>query len=422
MFGYGKNDGSKDSVQRGNLSPPTLLSASLQAASMESVKTVFATVFLPDGKHLLATDSAGKAYVWEVDQLLDASYWTSVQPGHKPEPLVVHQLHDCAIYSVCLLSDTVLLTGGDDCIKVWKVDSLLPGQRKPPQLIHTLIHPHVEVGRGGRLPVSETNGLAVNSSRSTFYSACGDGCAYAWDSDTFKPKNKLEGHTNYLHCVACQGDQAIVTGSEDGTVRIWDARDPRESDELTYPVENGSPGSWVGAVDIDPGGQWVAAGGGGRYVGLWHLSSRKFVAAMPTCGALQALQFCDDKLVSGGAEPALYLWSRSGRLCFIYSLTCMHQSAKTSARMSITTPIPTISTFLTKVASIMTNVSTAGKLAVREKAPMDCIYSITSRPPSLGALLVRSCTKMLMRLPVLCQHDAHDPCVFAMHPSRSLRC
>ena len=69
---------------------------------------------------------------------------------------------------------------------------------------------------------------------------------------------------------------------------------------------------WIGAIDIDDGGHWLAAGGGGRHVGMWHLSSRKFVAAMPTCGVVHALNFCGDKLVSGGAEPALYLWSRSG--------------------------------------------------------------------------------------------------------------
>ena len=298
--------------------------------------TVFATCFLPDGRHLLAADSAGQVHLWEVDPLLQAQYWEAAPSGHKPAPVVSHQLHSCAIFSVCLLSDTVLLTGGDDCIKVWKIASLLPGQRQAPQPTSTLEHPQVQVGRGGRLPVSETNGLAVNASRTTVFSACGDGRAYAWDAATLQIKDTFEGHTNYLHCVACQNDDAIVTGSEDGTVRLWDARDPRESEEMASPVDSGSPPAWIGAVDIDPGGQWVAAGGGGRYVGMWHLPSRRFVAAMPTCGAVQALTFCDDKLVSGGAEPALSLWSRSG------------------------------------------------KLVGREKTPVDCTYTIASRALSLG--------------------------------------
>jgi len=288
-------------------------------SAVVDARTIFASVFLPDGKHLLAADSAGRACIWDVNPLLEASYWEASQAGHKPAPLAVLQLHDCAIFSVCLLSDTVLLTGGDDCIKVWTVESLLPGQLRPPQPTHTLVHPHIEVGRGGRLPVAETNGLAVNASRSTFYSACGDGRAYAWDSTTLKLKDKLEGHTNYLHCVSCQGNDAVVTGSEDGTVRVWDARDPRESEELASPVASGAPPSWIGAVDIDPGGQWVAAGGGGRYVGMWHLSSRKLVATMPTCGAVHALSFCGDKLVSGGAEPAVYLWTRSGLPVVLFS-------------------------------------------------------------------------------------------------------
>jgi WD40 repeat protein len=192
---------------------------------MKDSATVFATVFLPGGKHLLAADSEGRVHVWEVDPVLDASYWESTGPGHKPRPVAVHQLHDCAIFSVCLLSDAVLLTGGDDSIKAWNIASLLLGQ-KLPQPLHTLVPQQIAVGRGGLLPVAETNGLAVNASGSTFYAACGDGLAYAWDSATFKLKDKLRGHNNYLHCVRCQGDDAVATGSEDGTVRVWDARDP----------------------------------------------------------------------------------------------------------------------------------------------------------------------------------------------------
>ena len=186
--------------------------------------TIFDTIFLPGGEHLIAADSAGRAYLWEVDPVLDASYWESAEPGHKPKPVVVHQLHDCAIFSVCVLKETLLLTGGDDSIKVWDIKALLPGQ-KAPQPLHTIVPPQIEMGRGALLPVAETNGLAVNASGSTFYAACGDGMAYAWDTETLKLKDKLRGHTNYLHCVRCQGNDAVATGSEDGSVRVWDARD-----------------------------------------------------------------------------------------------------------------------------------------------------------------------------------------------------
>jgi len=72
--------------------------------------------------------------------------------------------------------------------------------------------------------------------------------------------------------------------------------------------------SWIGALDVDPEGNWVAGGGGARCLWMWHLASRKVVAAMPTCGTVQAMEFCGDKLISAGAEPAIYQWKRSGKL------------------------------------------------------------------------------------------------------------
>jgi len=380
-------------------------------ASMDGGSTVFATVFLPGGKHLLAACGTGKAYIWEVDPLLDAAYWESSQPGHKPAPLVVHQLHDCAIFSVCLLSDSVLLTGGDDCIKAWQIDSLLPGRGKAPQPMHKLVPPQIEVGRGGRLPVAETNGLAVNASRSAFYSACGDGRAYCWDSTTFKLRAKLEGHTNYLHCVACQGDNAVATGSEDGTVRIWDARDPSEPEELVSSgaAPNGARPSWIGAVDIDESGQWVVAGGGGRSVGMWHLPSRKLVANMPTCGAVHALQFCGDKLVSGGAEPAVYLWSRSGVFMCGFPPVATRASTRAPAHVR-NNAVPAVCLTLC--------VAWPGKLCARVAAPQDTIYSLATRSLSQGAAscaCVHACLRSCACVCVCVRHIRVSVCMYDKH-------
>lgn len=33
--------------------------------------------------------------------------------------------------------------------------------------------------------------------------------------------NSFEGHTDYVHCVEVRQNGQVVTGSEDGTVRLW---------------------------------------------------------------------------------------------------------------------------------------------------------------------------------------------------------
>jgi len=195
-------------------------------------------------------------------------------------------------------------------MRAWKADSLLGAKAV---LIDSFVQPQICIGRGATLPVAETNGLARNTSGSTFISAAGDSKAYAWDSGTFKVKATFQGHDKYLHCVQCKDENLFVTGAEDGKVLLWDLRDSKRAGEL-LPVSNGPGASqFVGAVDVEKS-NWVAAGGGGKCVWLWHLGSRKLVAAMPSCGDVQAVTFCGDKIISAGAEPAMYIWSRSGTL------------------------------------------------------------------------------------------------------------
>nr|KAG5690725.1 hypothetical protein BaRGS_022416 [Batillaria attramentaria] len=46
-----------------------------------------------------------------------------------------------------------------------------------------------------------------------------------WDLESGQYVDAFEGHTDYIHKVALKNDgQECISASEDGTVRIWDAR------------------------------------------------------------------------------------------------------------------------------------------------------------------------------------------------------
>mmetsp|Transcript_59048 Transcript_59048/g.140450 ORF Transcript_59048/g.140450 Transcript_59048/m.140450 type:complete len:339 (+) Transcript_59048:162-1178(+) len=273
--------------------------------------TVFATMFLPDRDHLIAADSLGRLMIWAVNPLLDVSFWESADKDTKPGPIFVHQAHDCAIYSMSLLGADRLITGGDDSFKVWRLADLLSTETPVP--LSTVVQPQKTLGRGASGEIVEVNGLSVNKSNDTFYTAAGDGNGYAWDAETMQLKRVLKGHSDYLHCVGCYGDHTVITGAEDGKVLVWDARNSAKPEQLNQ-SKPGAPKSWIGALAVDQEGGWVAAGGGGRSVWLWHIASRKIVATMPTCGAVQVVDFCGDRILSAGAETAIYQWSRTGKL------------------------------------------------------------------------------------------------------------
>jgi WD40 repeat protein len=56
---------------------------------------------------------------------------------------------------------------------------------------------------------------------SILYAACGDNNAYAWDLNTKQCISTFRGHTGYLHCITQRANGQLVTGSEDGTVKLW---------------------------------------------------------------------------------------------------------------------------------------------------------------------------------------------------------
>ena len=237
------------------------------------------------------------------------------------------------------------ISGGDQDFRVWRWRKILDALRNPsanqPLLPEQTCHlAQKTLGlRGALLPFNEINDIAVSAGTTNrVFLAGGDSAAHEWDLETATCVRQYEGHSDYLHSVRhLQHSQEIITGSEDGTVGIWDVR---SAALLTFlqpkPKKNKRAGAngaaattsataanslWVGSVATDASETWLACGGGKKrslglapepgFIAMWHLPSRVTIHYTPTPSDVQDLSFFHTELLSVGNEACVRKWNRS---------------------------------------------------------------------------------------------------------------
>ncbi|KAG8845735.1 hypothetical protein FRB96_002273 [Tulasnella sp. 330] len=123
----------------------------------------------------------------------------------------------------------------------------------------------------------------------------------------------LVGHTSGVNCVAWSPDgKAIVSGSEDHTVRVWDASSRTPIGEALKGHTNG-----VSCVAWSPDGKTIISGSKDRSIRMWDASTREPIgeafnghANRVTCVAWSA----DSKtILSGSWDYTLRSWAASTR-------------------------------------------------------------------------------------------------------------
>ncbi|MDB0053508.1 hypothetical protein N9F40_00575 [bacterium] len=260
---------------------PNAYAEAVLEEQLEEKRTVYANVFFGVGVgaavngYLGCCSSTGFISVFNVDDLLSAGPDTDVVPA-----LVIHA-HDGAVYSLVTHGGESLCSAGNDGrTVVWRIsDVVSAADAKNSESVkpaHVFVNPQASKPRGALGPVPETNALASDSTRGVLFSAAGDGVCYGWDLDDggrATPAVNLRGHVDGLHCVAARvGANQAVTGSEDGTVRIWDVRSEKTSHVVNPWAGTESSGStlrgvggshWVGCVALDGAENWCAMGCGG---------------------------------------------------------------------------------------------------------------------------------------------------------------
>uniref|UniRef100_A0A6B2LA26 IP5PC-F beta-propeller domain-containing protein n=1 Tax=Arcella intermedia TaxID=1963864 RepID=A0A6B2LA26_9EUKA len=292
---------------------------------------ILCSVFDPREEYFVAGTSAGDLSIWKMKD------WMSENSFKDILPMATWQAHSGPIYSLAFSQNT-LLSGGDDSIRGWNWDKLLESTKSgTADYEFQLINPN-ENPSPVFLQLTETNGLAVDDQTNHVYSATGYKRAYCWDIEYKKVLRTFEGHVDYLHCIKFNNaNRNLVTGSEDGSVRIWDTRSTKSHTILdcnngvvtqSFEARNENT-NWVSCLDVDETGNWLVCGGGFCDLTMWYLPMPSVTCHMPSQGTPHAVFFTEGKVVSAGNEQHIYQWQLDGKLKLriqsttktIYSLT-----------------------------------------------------------------------------------------------------
>jgi len=269
----------------------------------ETLSSVMSVSFNPDGSLLATGDLDGKICLWRV---VNGQQVLSLQG------------HTGWIWAVTFSPDgkTLASCSHDSLIRLWDVQSLDFEQFNPANL--------AEASASSHLPVTCLKTLRGHLSRvwTIAFSPDGQMLASGSDDQTIRLWNArdgtcltvLQGHTSGVTSVRFSPNgQLLATASEDSSIRLWSVAHRTSLKTLQGHTR------WVRAVAFSPDGQTLASGSDDLTVRLWEVKTGTCRQTLQGhTGWVTSLSFSPNgqTLASGSEDTSVRLWSVQDGTCF----------------------------------------------------------------------------------------------------------
>ncbi|GAX80536.1 hypothetical protein CEUSTIGMA_g7974.t1 [Chlamydomonas eustigma] len=278
-----------------------------------------------------ATCSSGKIRLFSIQELM-MCWATKKRPSSE---LFSWQAHVGAVYSLLFLpSERVLVSGGDDgWLRGWQLTdvhvdrNVQSSQNVPshaPQLLWETKIVRVDTLLGGTGLTPGINCAAANPQSQVVYIGASDGGVHTFDASSGGAlMHSLPGHVAGVLSIDMEPSScSLATGSEDGTVRVWDCRirgvaecvsvlNPWDGVEL--PLQNPAlylqsvKSPYVSVVRFASDGAWLLVGTGNSALTLWSVTLKALAKqqALPFVPQAVSMITGGEILVAGSASQLL---------------------------------------------------------------------------------------------------------------------
>ncbi|KAB5553556.1 hypothetical protein PHYPO_G00039990 [Pangasianodon hypophthalmus] len=164
--------------------------------------SVFSQSFSPCGRFLAAGNNYGEIAVFSLSAALSPDATDASQ-----KPILTFTAHEGPVFSL-LSTDTHLLSS------LLELNTKAVWTKRPDYKTS--------------LEIPEINTMIINTRDNSLVVGGGDNNIHIMDMETGTFKSVLQGHTDYIHCLSLREREGeILSGAEDGAVRMWDWRTGR---------------------------------------------------------------------------------------------------------------------------------------------------------------------------------------------------